>query len=319
MDILVVGSVALDTVQTPFGQIQEALGGSATHFSVAASFFIAPHLVAVVGEDFPEEHLDFLRSKKVCLNGLQKKEGKTFRWKGKYSYDLNQAETLDTQLNVFQNFYPELPTEYRKKEIVFLANIDPELQSRVIDQCIDPKLIAMDTMNFWIHGKKDSLLKTLKRVDLLLINESEARDLAGEPNLVKAAKKIREWGPKTVAIKRGEYGALLFHQNQVFSAPALPLEDIKDPTGAGDSFAGGFLGYLAQSENFSFDSLKKASIYGSVLASFNVEEFSCDRLRRLTEKEIEDRYFEFCKLAHFEVIPLSPWRREGRGKGGTSN
>ena len=304
MDILVVGSVALDTVPTPFGNIQEGLGGSATHFSVAASFFSPPHLVAVVGKDFPEEYLEFLRSKKVCLNGLQKKEGKTFRWSGKYSFDLNQAETLDTQLNVFQNFYPELPGEYRTKEIVFLANIDPELQSRVIDQCVSPKLIAMDTMNFWIEGKKESLLKTLKRVDLLLINESEARDLAQESNLVKAARIIRRWGPKTVAIKRGEYGALLFYEDHIFSAPALPLEDIKDPTGAGDSFAGGFLGYLAKSENFSFDSLKKASIYGSVLASFNVEEFSCDRLRRLTEKEIEDRYFEFCKLTRFETMSL---------------
>lgn len=301
MDILVVGSVALDTVETPFGKIQEGLGGSATHFSVAASFFKSPHLVAVVGEDFPEEHIQFLQSKNIKLDGLQKQSGKTFRWSGKYSFDLNQAETLDTQLNVFQNFYPELPGEYRTKEIVFLANIDPELQSRVIDQCVEPKLIALDTMNFWIHGKKEALINTLKRVDLLLINESEARDLANESNLVKAARKIRNWGPKTVAIKRGEYGALLFHGDQLFSAPALPLEDIKDPTGAGDSFAGGFLGYLAKTGNLDFDSLKKASIYGSVLASFNVEEFSCDRLRRLTTKEIEERYVEFCELTQFET------------------
>ncbi len=305
MDILVVGSVALDTVETPFGKIEEGLGGSATHFSASASFYTPLNLVAVVGEDFPEQHLDFLKSRNVCLEGLQKKPGKTFRWKGRYSYDLNSAETLDTQLNVFQHFLPELPSTYREKEIVFLANIDPELQSRVIDQCINSKLIAMDTMNFWIEGKKEALIKTLKRVNMLLINEGEARELAGESNLVKAARKIRSWGPKTLVIKRGEYGALLFHENEIFSAPGLPLEDVKDPTGAGDSFAGGFMGYLAKNcrgEKFlapTFETLKKACIYGSVMASFNVEEFSLDRLRRLTQGEIEKRYGEFCALTHF--------------------
>ncbi len=300
MDILVVGSVALDTVETPFGKIEEGLGGSATHFSASASFFTPLSLVAVVGEDFPEAHLQFLRSRKVDLSGLQKVKGKTFRWKGRYSYDLNSAETLETQLNVFEHFLPELPSEYRKKEILFLANIDPDLQSRVIDQCPTPKLIAMDTMNFWIEGKRDALIKTIGRVHMLLINEGEARELAQEPNLAKAAKKIKGWGPKTVVIKRGEYGALLFHEDQIFAAPALPLEDVKDPTGAGDSFAGGFLGYLAKSNSFDFEILKKASIYGSVMASFNVEEFSMDRLRRLTPPEIDARYREFCELTHFE-------------------
>jgi len=304
MDILVVGSVALDTVETPFGKIEDGLGGSATHFSASASFFVPLHLVAVVGEDFPQKHLDFLKSRNVSLEGLQKKSGKTFRWKGKYSFDLNSAQTLDTQLNVFQHFMPELPTDYRKKELIFLANIDPELQSRVIDQCDNPKLIAMDTMNFWIEGKREALLKTLKRVHMLLINEGEARQLAEESNLVKAVRRIRAWGPKTVVIKRGEYGALLFHEHEIFSAPALPLEDLKDPTGAGDSFAGGFLGYLAKNNLFTFEHLKKACIFGSVMASFNVEEFSCDRLRRLTNGEIEKRYRQFCDLTHFETYPF---------------
>ncbi|MFO1520161.1 MAG: PfkB family carbohydrate kinase [bacterium] len=303
MDILVVGSVALDTVETPFGKIEDGLGGSATHFAASASFFVPLQLVAVVGEDFPAQHIDFLKSKNVALEGLQKKPGKTFRWKGRYSYDLNSAETLDTQLNVFQHFMPELPADYRKKEFIFLANIDPELQSRVIDQCAKPKLIAMDTMNFWIQGKKEALIKTISRVNMLLINEGEARQLADESNLVKAARKIRSWGPKTLIIKRGEYGALLFHDREIFAAPALPLEDVKDPTGAGDSFAGGFLGYLAKNNDLGFETLKKACIYGSVMASFNVEEFSCDRLRRLTPKEIDERYRSFCALTHFETYP----------------
>jgi sugar/nucleoside kinase (ribokinase family) len=313
MDILVVGSVALDSVETPFGKIEDGLGGSATHFSASASFFVPLHLIGVVGEDFPQAHLDFLKSRNVSLEGLQKKPGKTFRWRGKYSFDLNSAQTLDTQLNVFQHFLPELPPDYRNKEIIFLANIDPELQSRVIDQCDSAKLIALDTMNFWIEGKKDALLKTLKRVHMLLLNEGEARQLAQEPNLVKAARKIRSWGPHTVVIKRGEYGALLFHDHEIFSAPALPLEALKDPTGAGDSFAGGFMGYLAKNGNYgsssrpfspTFDHLKKACIYGSVMASFNVEEFSCDRLRRLTNEEIERRYRQFCDLTHFETYPF---------------
>ncbi len=347
--ILVVGSVALDTVETPFGKIEEGLGGSATHFSTSASFFTSPQLVAVVGEDFPEAHLDFLKTRGVCLKGLQKKAGKTFRWKGRYDYDLNSAQTLDTQLNVFQNFFPELPTEYRNNEIVFLANIDPELQAKVIDQCEKAKWIALDTMNFWIHGKREALLQTISRVNMVVINEAEARDLAQESNLLKAARKIQSWGPQTVVIKRGEYGALLFYQphsggegeapsapidsfslaqgpepveglpregatqaplitNRIFSAPALPLEDIKDPTGAGDSFAGGLMGYLTQNWNSNkgsssgiapFELLKKACIYGSVMASFNVEDFSLDRLRKLSHAEIETRYRKFCELAHF--------------------
>ncbi len=305
MDILVVGSVALDSVETPFGKIEDGLGGSATHFSASASFYTPLHLVAVVGEDFPKAHLDFLKSRNVNLEGLQIKPGKTFRWKGSYSYDLNSAKTLDTQLNVFQHFLPELSPELRKKSFLFLANIDPELQLRVIEQCAAPQLIAMDTMNFWIGSKKEALIRTIGRVHMLLINEGEARELAGESNLVKAARKIRSWGPQTVVIKRGEYGALLFHGEEIFAAPGLPLEDVKDPTGAGDSFAGGFLGYLAQewkasAPSLDLNTLRKACIYGSVMASFNVEEFSLDRLRRLTQPEIETRYQEFLKLTSFE-------------------
>jgi len=305
--MLVVGSVALDTVETPFGKREEGLGGSATHFATSASFFTSPQLVAVVGEDFPETHLDFLKSRGVCLKGVQKKSGKTFRWKGKYEHDLNTAHTLDTQLNVFQNFFPELPSEYRNNEIVFLANIDPELQGKVIDQCDGVKWIALDTMNFWIHSKKDALKQTISRVNMVVINEAEARDLAQESNLVKAARKIQSWGPSTLVIKRGEYGALLFHKDQFFSAPGLPLEEIQDPTGAGDSFAGGLMGYLTKNWSFqdnansapAFHLLKKACIYGSVMASFNVEAFSLDRLRTLSSPEIETRYAQFMELAQF--------------------
>lgn len=304
MQMLVVGSVALDSVETPFGKIEDGLGGSATHFATSASFFVKPQLVGVVGEDFPEQHVEFLKSRGICTQGLQKKAGKTFRWKGRYEYDLNTAHTLDTQLNVFQNFFPELPAEYRKNEIVFLANIDPELQSKVIDQCEKLKWLALDTMNFWIDGKREELRKTISRVNMVVINEAEARDLAGASNLVKAAKIIQSWGPSTLVIKRGEYGALLFFEDKIFSAPGLPLEDIKDPTGAGDSFAGGLMGYLTKNwgkndSKPSFDLLKKACIYGSVMASFNVEDFSLDRLRSLKADEIEKRYQEFVSLSHF--------------------
>lgn len=301
MQMLVVGSIALDTVETPFGKMEDGLGGSATHFATSASFFIQPQLVGVVGEDFPQEHLDFLKSRSICTKGLQQKSGKTFRWKGRYEYDLNTAHTLDTQLNVFQSFFPELPTEYRNNEIVFLANIDPELQEKVIDQCDQVKWLALDTMNFWIHGKQEALKKTISRVNMVVINETEARDLSQERNLLKAARKIQSWGPSTVVIKRGEYGALLFFEDKIFSAPGLPLEDIKDPTGAGDTFAGGLMGYLAKNwtGKAEFEVLKKACIYGSVMASYNVEEFSLDRLRKLSLAEIDSRYQEFIQLAQF--------------------
>ncbi len=300
--ILVVGSVALDSVRTPFGDAKEALGGSATYFSVAASFFADVRVVAVVGEDFPEEHLAFLKSRSIDLEGLVRVPGRTFRWTGEYGFDLNEAKTLETQLNVFATFQPEIPKAYTESDLVFLANIDPDLQRKVLGQVRSPKLIAADTMNYWINGKPEALRETLKTVDILLINDAETRQLADEPNLVKAAQKVLSWGPTSLAIKRGEYGALMVRKGGWFAAPALPLDSVFDPTGAGDCFAGGFIGYLANTMNFEESNIRKAIVMGSVMASFNVEAFSLDRLRRLTYPEIEARYKVFKRLAHFEDL-----------------
>lgn len=302
MSLLVVGSVALDSVETPFGKREDALGGSATFFSTAASLFSPVKLVAVVGEDFPNEHVEFLKSRKVDLTGLTKAPGKTFRWKGRYTYELNEAHTLDTQLNVFATFAPELPAAYRESEFVFLGNIDPELQGRVLDQVKKPKLVAADTMNFWIRGKKKELLKTLERVDLLFVNDAEARELAGESNIVKAAKAIQKMGPKRVAIKRGEYGAMLFDHGHLCAAPALPLEDVFDPTGAGDSFAGGFMGHVAHKGDLEPKTLRQALAIGTVVASFTVEKFSLDRLREVTKEEVRSRFADFRKLIHIDEL-----------------
>jgi len=302
IDILVVGSVAFDSVETPFGKVEEVLGGSAVYFSVAASFFSKVGMVAVVGEDFPSLYLEFLKEKNIDIGGLKKVKGSTFRWKGKYGFDLNEALTLDTRLNVFQDFRPEIPERYRDAEYVFLANIDPELQLRVLDQVENPKLVALDTMNFWIESKPDKLKEAVGRVDIFVINEAEAREFMQEPNLVKAAKKILSLGPKTLIVKRGEYGALMFHGDSVFSAPAYPLEFIYDPTGAGDSFAGGFMGYLANTRNAEDGVIRQAMIFGSVMASFNVEDFSLNRMKYLTYPEIERRFREFKKLCTFEDI-----------------
>lgn len=302
MSLLVVGSVALDSVKTPFGEAQEVLGGSATYFSTAASYFTEVKLVAVVGEDFPEAHLNFLKERGIRFEGLERSPGKTFRWRGEYGYQLNEAKTLETQLNVFESFHPKLPVSYQDTPVVFLANIDPELQLDVLKQVKRPKLVACDTMNFWIGGKRDALIKTLGEVGILIINDGEARELAREVNLVKAAKKILSYGPKTLIIKRGEYGSLMFNEKTTFAAPAYPLEAVFDPTGAGDSFAGGFMGYLAQTGVYTEAALRQAVIYGSVMASFNVEAFSLDRMRSLTLKEITARYKEFKELTSFENI-----------------
>lgn len=302
MSLLVVGSVAFDSVETPFGKAEEVLGGSATYFSTAASFFTDVKLVAVVGEDFPEEHVDFLKKREIDVNGLQKASGKTFRWKGRYDFDLNQAHTLDTQLNVFASFKPEIPEEYKDAEYVFLANIDPVLQLEVLKQVKKPKLVACDTMNFWIEGKLNELKETLRHVDILTINEGEARELAKEANLVKAAKTIRSIGPKTLIIKRGEYGSLMFSDTGIFAAPAYPLESVFDPTGAGDSFAGGFMGYLSNTGDLGDGNIRQAIIFGSVMASFNVEEFSLNRMKTLEYCEIEQRYTSFKRLTHFEDL-----------------
>lgn len=320
--ILAVGSVAYDSVKTPFGEAEEVLGGSATFFSVVASFFSRVDLVACVGEDFRKEDVQFLESRNVDLEGLEYMKGRTFRWKGEYGYDLNEAHTLDTELNVFSNFHPKIPEKYRNSEFVFLGNIDPALQRDVISQVQKPQLVACDTMNYWIEGRFQSLVKTLQHVGILIINDAEARQLANEVNLVRAARKILGWGPRIVVIKRGEYGVLMFQVQgeqsldhgsamdapvsegdlSIFGAPAYPLEDVFDPTGAGDSFAGGFMGYLAGVNRLDPQAIRQATIFGSVMASFCVEKFSLERLRELTYTEIELRYKEFREMTHFEDI-----------------
>lgn len=301
--LLVVGSVALDTVATPFGEANEVLGGSATYFSTSASYFTSVDLIAVVGEDFPEKHLAFLKSRRIDLAGLERRPGQTFRWRGQYSHQLNEAQTLDTKLNVFESFRPKIPAQYRTPEVLFLGNIDPELQLEVLSQVTRPALVACDTMNFWINGKRDALWKVLEQIDVLIINDGEARALGEHPNLVQVAKKILSRGPKHLVIKRGEYGVLMFDGRGYFGAPAYPLDQVLDPTGAGDTFAGGFLGYLAATGNRSPQAFRQATIFGSVMASFTVEAFSLDRLRVLDYKEIEGRFKEFKRLTHFEDLP----------------
>jgi len=302
VSILVVGSIALDSVETPFGTAEEALGGAAVYFSYAASFFNHVRLVGVIGEDFPEEHLQLLESRDIDLAGLERGHGNTFRWKGRYDYDLNEAHTLDTQLNVFETFAPNIPDAFKDSDFVFLANIQPELQQQVAKQATSPRVIACDTMNFWIEGAYDQLRETLKSVDILIINDAETRELAREPSLVKAARQILEWGPTTLVVKRGEFGVLMFHSTSVFSAPAYPLENVFDPTGAGDTFAGGFMGYLSTQEEISEAAIRQAIIFGSTLASFNVEDFSLNRMKTLEMQDILDRFAEFKLLSHFEEV-----------------
>ncbi len=300
MSILVVGSAALDTVETPFGTVEDALGGSAIYFSAAASYFAPVNLVAVVGDDFPKEKIEFLKKKNVDFSGLEVADGKTFRWGGKYGFDLNDRDTLFTQLNVFEKFEPKIPDSYKNSEYIFLANIGPELQMDVLKQIQSPKLVALDTMNYWIGGDLPALRETLKHVDVLIVNDSEVRQLAYEANLVKASKIVQEMGPKTLIIKKGEHGALLITRDSFFWAPAYPLEFIYDPTGAGDTFAGGFMGYMAKSDDISIDNLKRAVVFGSTMASFCVEKFSLERLENLTEEEIRKRFYEFWQMTNFD-------------------
>jgi sugar/nucleoside kinase (ribokinase family) len=302
MSILVVGSVAYDTVETPFGRAERVLGGSASFFAVAASFFVPVNLVAVVGDDFGERELSAFRGRPIDLQGLERMKGDTFHWQGKYSFDLNSRETVCTDLNVFEFFKPKIPAAYRSSEFVFLGNIDPLLQREVLEQVERPKLVACDTMNFWISGKLDELRETLRRVDVLLINDAEARELSGEWNIVKAARAIRAMGPRTLILKKGEHGVLMFSEDGSFAAPAYPLEAVFDPTGAGDTFGGGFLGYLASSSAGGDEALRRAVVMGSTLASFCVEAFSLDRLLRLTRSEIDERFRLFKRLTHFEAI-----------------
>jgi sugar/nucleoside kinase (ribokinase family) len=302
--VVVVGSVALDSVEANGAVKDDVLGGSASFFSTAASYFAPVKLVAVVGDDMPEEHLRFLGGRGVDLGGLTRAHGRTFRWKGRYSADLGQRTTLDTQLNVFADFRPQLPDGWRDSELLFLGNIHPTLQLDVVNQMRKPRLVAMDTMNFWIEGEPQALARVLERVDLIVINDEEARQLAHEHNLPRAAQVIREMGPKTVIVKRGDSGALLFHEHGVFAAPAYPLERVVDPTGAGDTFAGGFMGYLARVRDFGPQAVRRAMFYGSVMASFCVEDYSLDRLRALSDGEIEGRYRAFRDLTHFEDVRL---------------
>ncbi len=300
MAVLVVGSVALDTVTTPFGKREEALGGAATYFSCAASYFDSPRVVAVVGDDFPQQHIQTMRDRGVDLEGLEVQTGKTFRWEGKYGYDLNQRDTLSTNLNVFENFHPKLPDGYKNSEYVFLANIHPSLQLEVLDQVESPGFVACDTMNLWIETERDTLCELIKRVDAIVLNDSEARELTGEANLARAARVIQDMGCLKVVIKKGEHGCLFFSPHNHFSAPAYPLDSVLDPTGAGDAFAGGFMGYIAKTGKLDDRSVRRAIVYGSVLASFTVEQFSTDGIVGLAHEEIEARYKEFREITLFE-------------------
>lgn len=307
MSVLAVGTVALDSVETPFGSRDQVLGGSATYITLAARYFCeAVRLVGVVGGDFPEEYVGTLRENGVDLDGLEvQREGKTFAWKGRYHYDLNERDTLATDLNVLETFDAELPDHYRDSRIVCLGNLAPSIQQRVLDQVDEPEMVICDTMNFWIEHTPDQLRETLAHVDCLIINDGEARQLAEEPNLIKAARKVRDMGPPILVIKKGEHGALLFMDDTVFSAPAYPLEDVFDPTGAGDAFAGGFAGYLARERQYDPDHLKRAVIYGSALASFVVEDFGPDRIVGIDRKKIDRRAEAFQALTAVpDLVPL---------------
>jgi sugar/nucleoside kinase (ribokinase family) len=303
MSLLVVGSIGLDTVKTPVEEHTDLVGGSASYAAVGASFFSPVRLVGVVGKDFPASEFDFWKSRKIDVEGVQRVDGKTFRWSGEYAWDLNTRETRSIALNVFEHFKPALPESYRKTDFALLANIAPSLQSHVLDEMEKPRFVVADTMDLWIETTRKDLNALLPRVDLLILNDSEARQMTKETSLIKAGRNIRKMGPRYVAIKKGEHGALLFGEDEFFSCGAYPLEDIHDPTGAGDTFAGGMAGYLAGTVGGSvtFTDLRKAMIYGSVLASFTVEAFSLDRLRKLTLDEIKERYETFKRMSQFEA------------------
>ncbi|MFQ6092821.1 MAG: PfkB family carbohydrate kinase [bacterium] len=299
MTLLVVGSVAYDTVKTPSGEVEGALGGSATYFAAAASFFAPVRVVAAVGEDFSKEELAFLEKRGVDLSGLETMAGKTFRWTGVYSNDLNERETICTQPNVFEHFQPNLSEEYCRTPFLFLANIDPDLQEQILSQMRTSKLTMSNTIALWIERKRARFLKTLDRVDVLMINDSEARTLAGESDLIKAGRRLLAYGPEVVLITKGEHGVLMVTRDSIFAAPAYPKEEVCDPTGAGDSFAGGFMGCLAQAGALNVSTYRRATVYGSIMASFTIESFSVERLKVLTRDEIEGRYREFVDLTRF--------------------
>jgi sugar/nucleoside kinase (ribokinase family) len=305
MSLLVVGSVAFDSVETPFGKCEKMLGGSASHFSISASFFTDVSVVAVVGGDFGNEDLQVFSNHGINISDLERiPEGKTFRWGARYDYDLNVAHTLCTDLNVFADFEPKLSLRSKSSRLVFLGNIQPDLQRGVREQVPGAELVALDTMNLWIETAREALLRTIRGVDLLIINDAEARQLTGIPNLIKAARAILSWGPRGLIVKRGEYGAALFTAENYFAIPAYPLESVFDPTGAGDTFAGGFMGYLASQETLDEAAMRRAMIFGSVMASFNVEEFGTARTQLLTPEEINERFRAFKRMTHFEEIPF---------------
>lgn len=305
MSLLVVGSVAFDAVETPFGKCEKMLGGSASHFSISASYFTDVRIVGVVGGDFASDEQRVFDAHRIDTTDLERiPEGKTFRWFGRYEYDLNVAHTLDTQLNVFADFKPKLSEASKSARLVFLGNIQPDLQRGVREQIPNAELVALDTMNLWIETARESLLSTIKGVDVVIINDAEARQLTEKPNLMKAARTILSWGPKALIVKRGEYGAALFTKESYFAIPAYPLESVFDPTGAGDTFAGGFMGYLSSQPKLDDAAMRRAMIFGSVMASFNVEEFGTARVQKLTHDEINERFGTFKQITHFEDIPF---------------
>lgn len=301
MSVLVVGTVAFDSIETPFGSAERILGGSASYFALAASFFTPVRIVGVIGEDFPAEHLELFKRRKIDVEGIKREKGNTFHWRGRYHEDINVRDTLELHLNVLAGFAPTLPERYRDAEYVFLGNIDPIMQSEVLNQIRRMKLVVCDTMDHWIRESADNLKKVLKRIEILVINDSEVRLLSGESNVVRAARAILKMGPKVVLIKRGEYGVLQFSDSQVFATPAYPLEQVFDPTGAGDSFAGGFLGQLARSGDTSQRGMRRAIVYGSVVASFTVEDFGVKRLTTVSLPDIEERFERFVQLTDFHT------------------
>jgi sugar/nucleoside kinase (ribokinase family) len=301
MSILCVGSVALDSVETPFGAAERVLGGSAVFFSAAATHFAPVQIVGVVGDDYPHADLAFLADRGADLSGIETRAGESFFWAGRYHYDLNSRDTLETRLGVFADFQPKIPQSFKDTRYVFLGNIDPKLQHQVLDQVDRPEVVACDTMNYWIEGNRKELVSLLERVDILLVNDGEARQLADEPNLLKASRWIRERGPRIIVVKKGEHGAILFADGWVFFVPGYPLETVFDPTGAGDAFAGGFMGHMAQSGSLAADDLRRAMVFGSVMGSYAVEDFSVERFKRLEAQEIAGRLAEFRDMTAFEA------------------
>jgi len=299
VDVVISGTVALDSIKTPFGEVKEVLGGSAVYSSVASHGFAKAGIVSVIGKDFPKKYLNFLRTLGIDTAGIDVQKGETFRWEGYYEYDMNQAHTLDTRLNVLSSFDPALPDAYRQAKYLFLANTDPEVQMKVYEQMKKPRLVMMDTMNFWIENKKDALTRMLEKVDVVVLNDAEARQYWDTPNLVQAGRAFLEMGLKAVIIKKGEHGALMFTDGACFSAPAYPLEKLVDPTGAGDSFAGGFIGWLARTEDLSPRNMRKAVIFGSAIASYNAEDFSLNKLKKITRDDIFNRYMMFQDIVSF--------------------